>query len=649
MKKVITVLMAFVMAISCATVISDSSSDVDAQSVEMDVGDAWGMGGTINVQTLIDMMNESGDLVMEDGEQITVETLYMMLEMVAGFAGIDLTIDDLDVSAEIWTLAEVTEKNDNGYVIDMEAVLSLKLEASLVANTNMETIIDGILDGLLDDDLKDLVGIDDDSYMEDEPVTIILDGLVANMYMNMDGTFHVDKSFGLGSAELGIGMGGIVKGSSNIMMTESGIEFAETASKMDDIIMDVEMDMSMTAIDEPIYLLPPGNDDEWEGEPKYHVLITGSMYTNLVDSTDNGVVYMEVNVDVPYEAQSYIGPDGTQTVNIDMDDSEDIVFNYPFDNNEVPEFLLIGDSLKLDASEVKTVKNAISVSKNPVKEVMDDVTLKVTLLDDDWEEWKVFDVKYGSTKELPDYTEVGEGYTFVGWSGIGFGTMWNDNTPITGHVELYPVISKVKDTMPTNDDFLQTGSVTWNITEGSTDLDKTIPQSVLGNGTLYVNVTDSMGNVLYSWELFTGYDDNLAGSQVKVGITEMNLPDTNYIKNCVGDDTALYLKFAASGIMPTTTHVSYYVGDVFADGSTVEMYYDDATGSKTVYQASLTVQDGTITMPLTHCSSYILVGDGTSGDDEGGIDMMTIAIIAVVILAVAVLAFVIIKKKNGTI
>ena len=103
--------------------------------------------------------------------------------------------------------------------------------------------------------------------------------------------------------------------------------------------------------------------------------------------------------------------------------------------------------------------------------------------------------------------------------------------------------------------------------------------------------------------------------------------------------------------MPGDTTVSYYVGDRFADGSTVTIYYDNVTTGCADFSGTSVVKNGYIDIGLAHCSSYLVVGDdaGSSGSGSGsGMDTTTIVIIVVVVIVIVLIAayFVMRSRKD---
>ena len=203
------------------------------------------------------------------------------------------------------------------------------------------------------------------------------------------------------------------------------------------------------------------------------------------------------------------------------------------------------------------------------------------------------------------------------------------------------------DRTPTQGDFDRNGNAVWELNQGSSMVDKAIDNSLLqGQNTLYVTISDDDGNVLYKWKLSAG-NSGAGTASIVPKIQELNAPDRDYL-NAVSDgrDT-LYLDFSASGRMPGDTTVSYYVGDRFADGSTVSIYYDNVTAGCADYSGSSVVENGFIDMEIAHCSSYMIVGDGAepSGDDSGT-DMTTIAVIVVVVIVVVLIAAFLVMRSR---
>ena len=81
------------------------------------------------------------------------------------------------------------------------------------------------------------------------------------------------------------------------------------------------------------------------------------------------------------------------------------------------------------------------------------------------------------------------------------------------------------------------------------------------------------------------------------------------------------------------------MGDRFADGSTVTIYYDNVTTGCADFSGISVVKNGYIDIGLAHCSSYLVVGDDAGSSDSGsGMDTTTIVIIIVVVIVIVLIA-----------
>ncbi len=247
---------------------------------------------------------------------------------------------------------------------------------------------------------------------------------------------------------------------------------------------------------------------------------------------------------------------------------------------------------------------------------------------------------YGSDVDLPGAGDLAKaGYTFGGWSLTSSGTAITEHT-VTGNVTLYAAwniitYSEVPSTEELEDIIQQNGEpvlqIGGNVT--GTTLDNTLFEG-LGDKTLTIDVVDDEGQVLYSWSFAGDYKEG-AGT-FKADISKA-VPDAD-LENAIGStrvENPLVLNFAASGELPINASVTYYVGDDYADGTVLILFfYNEETKQLEDQGQDVTVTDGKVTFDLTHCSSYVLA-EPSPGEDDNTMLYIGIAAAAIAIIAVA--------------
>lgn len=127
------------------------------------------------------------------------------------------------------------------------------------------------------------------------------------------------------------------------------------------------------------------------------------------------------------------------------------------------------------------------------------------------------------------------------------------------------------------------------------------------------------------------------------------------LKDLLGNKKSLILDFEHAGQLPAGTVYKVYVGDTFNDGNTLYFYYYDGNEQLQLEESNLLVEAGYITIPLEHCSTYVLVdtviedkqiSPETPSDNEDN-NMLYIIIGSgiIVLLVGGLVIYFIIKKK----
>lgn len=83
------------------------------------------------------------------------------------------------------------------------------------------------------------------------------------------------------------------------------------------------------------------------------------------------------------------------------------------------------------------------------------------------------------------------------------------------------------------------------------------------------------------------------------------------IKDHVGHDDVLCIRFAHHGKLPGPATIRNYVGDRYEDGHKLYLYYFDEEQDKVlrIGDKPLEVKDGYIEYTITHCSTYFVMDD----------------------------------------
>lgn len=642
-KKSIAIALALVMAISCITVTIVPSDDSDAVAMDIQKGDAWGFGGSMGIEELLDVVNE---IIKEDKEldlifgELTKENYLERINLILSFIG--SRVDDFSINSDVWYISEVIEKNDNGYIVDL--AMAAKVDMTL-SGTFAGELVDDSETGGPDLTVKDLV---------------------LGLRMSMGGKAYLDKDFALTGMNVDYDISSDFSLETNVVLDDDDeLELTDALHAYDKYIIlgggfDVEL------FNGKIHLLPVDGNRGWTDEFDARITMNMNIATDITDDDGENLSKQVHETEIVRDQKWKVDVkdvDGTLYMypQMDMDDLgiPDIsmigYYTFPFeDDDRIPGFLMVGDDLKLDSAGKDTVRNGISKIDGGIHDNVKDMVFTVTFLDMNDKVLDTQKVKYGGTVTLPTkYDGVvitdddGEKEAFVGWE-TDDDVIWKAEFPVKSDMTLEPEFADVvsDDKKPGAADFNRNPNVIWDLKDTSDAIHDAIDNSLIqGQNTLYISITDADGNLLYKWKLNAGNDMGTTSASIIPEIEELETPDRTYLKDVADGRTTMYLDFKASGTMPGNTTVTYVVGDRFADGSTVTIYYDD-TGSRTAeYAGTAVVSNGTIDIDLAHCSSYMIVGD--EGSSDSGTDMTTLAIIVVAVIAViAVAAFAIHSRKN---
>lgn len=609
----LTAVAAVVVMVLACTVALAPASETDAGVADVRQGDAWGFGGDMDVDKIVDVINSVSSTQIPKPSEI----LTQLRQELTG-SGYDVDNLFANADASLWGINEITSKDRDSMTMDIDMAASFSVDVALDVTGPRPAHIDG----------QGTTTMGDDGRIMGEVFTTV--------YVLASGTAHMDDNFGISYMEMSVDLALSLDGLSNVRFDLDGeggadisyLEKPEAVSEQ----LSMCMDVTMQAVDGVIQMLPEDDGQlAWGGTVPVYSSVTASVYTG--DPSVDGTFGMGATVPMTY-AGAYVKVGDVYYVTVTMDGTP-TTFPYPFDamDRYIPSQLLIGGTMVLDEDGKRTIRDSISEITDDYDEAMSDIGLTVTFAERDGNVIGTREVMFGDTVDLPMY-QAPEGTVFVGWD-AGLGAEWSANTPVKSDITLYPIVAKVVDSRPTPGDF-GTGAVEWRVDGGSNVIDG----DLLSMGTLYVTGTDSDGNTVFAWRFSGGSIPE--GTVMDTGITRADVPQS--VADRFSGMDVVYLDFAASGQMPDGTSIAYNVGATFSDGETVS-FYNITDDGEAVYSGSATVDDGWVELPLTHCSSYAIVG---SHSDGGGADTATLAVVAAVIVVVVLIVLIafVVRRRN---
>lgn len=153
---------------------------------------------------------------------------------------------------------------------------------------------------------------------------------------------------------------------------------------------------------------------------------------------------------------------------------------------------------------------------------------------------------------------------------------------------------------------------------------------------------DEADNVLYSWS----FDGQSVTAPADIDMTvHVSQQGTAELQKVTNGKTALYLAFSHEGPLPGAATLYLRVNNIFANGTKLNLYYfDEQNGEAQLQAESLLVENGCVSIPLQHCSQYILTED--SLDSAGGMTLIW-GVIAAVVAVSLVIVLQVVKTKRG--
>lgn len=600
-----------------------------------------------------------------------------------------------DISEKLGTLnyniilsgiAEVTQADDRGYAIDIDAGISAEVEL--------------------------LVNIDNLGALYGEIQTLINDSEASNSLRVALFALLLDAREIFGEGELFIKfnvaiaalMSGSLRYNSDFELTHVNL----SADAVVDAGLETNIDLIRTMeIDyQPYSIMSVENDEEDESDEvdsfvkylsdekkdTYNLIVGASLESNAyLDSIvvdDIGIGVDAKMNKMTYLVGGYIFAEAPDEIldalrdELDISDAEeieegapvqysemwaDVEYDEDFDFDDFPIETL--DIVKFFIEEIEVDRDSELFLKgkektdvrndfNKVKNKLNGATSKledstVTLYkhdsDDEDEVYDEFTVPFNKRINLPvlpdiiDDDDDNEMLKFVGWEIEDDEVMWNSSWKVKGDVELYPVYAEVYDD--------------YDEAIGSTEKNKFVKMHIDGlddeeynfvfNGTMNIGVYDDDGKLLYTWRI-VGDGITSDGKVTNFKIEVMNEGGhLDKVKEEL-DDSILYLDFKSSGDTPTGTIVNYNVDNRFKDDTTLNVYFveedDDGFKGLTLID-TVKVAEGTASFDVYHCSGYVL--HAISEPSDGGLSEYYVyaAIAVVAILLIAGIAYVMHSRR----
>jgi hypothetical protein len=657
LKLLIAVLIAVSMVVPCAAAIESASASPDDETAGMALGDAWGIKFTADKDQLMEMIFDEED---EDNQDM--------------YDTLDEAIKKANVNAAL--IVEVIRANDSGYTISVDGGILIEVsveydddieldgdEYPLRAEASLKAVV--VVQGLvnLDADFNiTSVDVAIDAFIDAELSTNFSIMNYIDLMNDETGEMDISDVFTDTDNDSEIMAGASLRYS----MSSTGGSGVTTVEDLNDVIYTLTLDgkQSMFAsvfanIDGEIaealmYMIPEDSDyeDFIVDEDTIQVSMTFGAYavTDMEFSLlaeqngDNGdgTFDYEFYIEDLYLTTEELSPDDLPFFDSLADIEVDPDFEYYLDSTE--------------KSQVRSVFNKVLSAYNGSGSGLN-FTVTYVVEEEETTQTVAFN-KFVNPPAVPDKTVGDETMKCVGWM-TEEGLEWNAGWGVKGDVTLYPIYAEeftdVSELMTymgagTSGDPVY-GHIRIDGADGLADFLSS--DSFQFYGTLYVDVYDDEGNYLFSWTIFNDGSALDPDTVMDLNIVSEELTDEelealsgHFLS---GETSFLYIDFAASGLMPGKTTVTYNVGDKFADGTVLQIYFVVVDGDGNVIGLepvrNATVVDGKVTFDLDHCSGYVLsaISVPDTADDD---TMLYIAIAVAAVIIVAVVAFVLHRRAG---
>jgi len=218
------------------------------------------------------------------------------------------------------------------------------------------------------------------------------------------------------------------------------------------------------------------------------------------------------------------------------------------------------------------------------------------------------------------------------------------------------------------------------VTDKATTLDSSVFSEIVGKDkTIKVDIVDTENKIIYSWS----FDGKTISSSKLTADTILDLSISfdidkdkqQAVEKLTNNKNAFYLSFTQHGELPGPATMMAYVGNVFADGTSLSLnFYNEETNKIELINEGLIVTNGYVEYTITHCSTYFLtqkiatadvsvtggvvtnaqaveVSDNgtTLSDKEGGIPFLGVVLVVVFAMLVVggILIYILMKRKGS--
>ena len=601
-SKTLVAALCLMIAFSCATVAVADSSDVSGKVVvDQEVGDAWGIGADLDEKDVLAYINQ----LFRDtsGVPLGFSTIEDAVNTILATQGINSDLTEIGCDIDVWAIAEVTEKTTDGYTVTSNGVACIDI--SLTGSVTIP-----------------------------EMGTVEFEGLDLDFYMTYTAVIGTTGTFAIKEADVDFTVAASVEGKTNITTADGEPVLVDDLREVDERVA-----MEGNVLVQPYSPIEIVSADGSGIDQTVKVRYTVEMALVSTFDVDGAKSHQNTKYDVQtVEWKAEAVDMGDYMLMIPVIDTSgsisDVSYTYPFEANPgIPDEILVGDSLKLTDAEKKAVWDSIKEIRSENKADYFDSTHTVTFLKEDGSVLKKVEVADGKTTEFP--TDYYSEKQFSGWL-TEDGNLWKENFPVRTDLVLTPVFAQaVAGDRPVESDFYESGIAAWIMTDGDERLTTVIDNGLFVDGNiLFVNVFDKDGVLAYQWCLSSGSE--ASDGKIVPLVKAADLPDKQYLKDVADGKKTVYLDFSADGDMPANTSFKYYVGNVFSDGENVTVYHVDESAGTADFSSRAVVKNGYVVMPLSECSSYLLVQDADS-KSSNSMTIIAVAIVVIVIVAAAAL------------
>ena len=650
LKVIIAVLIAVTMVVPCAVAMESTTAGAVEEPSGLALGDAWGIEYSGDKDDLIELLL--------DGEEVPAEYLEM-------YNAIYSSIEKANMDAAL--IIEVIRADESGYTISVDG--GILIEVSVEFDDEIE-IGDGTYGLNADASLKavivfqGLVNLDAEYNITSVDVTIdaYIDAKLTTNFSIMnyielmnDETGEIGPAYVFTETD---NTSELMAGASiRYSMYSAGESGVTTIEDLGDVAYVLTLD-GKHSVNASVF----ANIDGEIAEALIYMMPEDSDYGDFIIDEDTIQASMTMGDTVMTDME--ISLDAEQF----GEENEDGTFEYDFDieglylgtetllPSDLPYFETLADvdvdpefEYYLDSTEKSEVRGTFNKILSAYNGSASDLKFTVTYVVDEVETTQTVGFnKFVNPPAVPDKT-VGENtMKCVGWM-TEDGLEWNAGWGVKGDLTLYPVYAEeftsVSDLVAYMKSDPTVPAYGYIRIDGVADLADFLGSGNFEfNGTMYVDVYDDDGKYLFSWTIYndgTPLDPSTV-MDLNIALGELTDEELEKLSESLisGETSFMYIDFAASGLMPGKTTVTYNVGDKFADGTVLQIYYVITDGEGNIIGLepvrNATVVDGKVTFDLDHCSSYVLSAISVPDlEDDNTMLYIGIAVAAIIIIAVA--------------